>query len=510
MPEGRAADRKRLFLSRAQLKGLLAFAADKRKYFPVTMADEIGYCGAWEPLVRDAPFFCGAGRAGCVVLPDGEVVPCTTLDRTASAGNIRDRSLREIWETGFAELRECRPNGKCATCGYASACQGGCWLQRRHGSHCYREVWHTTDVLKTAAGIAVCLGLTSVGDNALAQDTAPAAPSLMRGAEDVEAGAMEVLQRSIIRWYAGQLGGHRATPPEAVLAELQLALPADAGSQYFLAFSRGERAASFAARETAIRKAFGTSQRSLCLIGLAWRDVLEGCLDGPPPSERSTDERAALRRTVALIADTSETWRREILEDRLDPFLRRPLRYHHFFLSKAGPSPTESLEGQIAQEQWGGGEDVSKAVIDERPFAASLDLDGLIGDEGRLERIRSGADVDILAGPFRLRPFDIVRVPVGLPVRVAFTVEGRQLNAELSPASELTYADVLRLAHEQNRDAWAQMRTIGQRGLSSNAGLAIPEIRARLTRMAGGAGQTEPQAPETRALMWSLINLYLF
>ena len=170
----------------------------------------------------------------------------------------------------------------------------------------------------------------------------------------------------------------------------------------------------------------------------------------------------------------------------------------------------QRLEGQIAQARWGGGEAVTEAVIEERPFAASLDIDGLIDGEGRLERIRSGADIDILAGPFRLRPFDIVRVPAGLPVRVAFTAEGRPFNAELPPDSELTYADVLRLVHEQNRDAWAQMRAIGQRGLSGNAGLAIPEIRARLRRLAGDAGQMEPQVQETRVLMWSLINLYLF
>ena len=55
---------------------------------PVTIADEIGYCGHWEALVRNEPFYCGAGRAGCAVLPDGEVVPCTTLDISTSAGNV--------------------------------------------------------------------------------------------------------------------------------------------------------------------------------------------------------------------------------------------------------------------------------------------------------------------------------------------------------------------------------------------------------------------------------------
>jgi len=142
VPEGRALERPDLFLSRRQLKRLLEFAAAKRQYFPVNMADEIGYCGYWEPLVRAERFFCGAGKLQCVVLPDGQVMPCTTWDVSASAGNLRTHSLRDIWATGFAELRAWQPSGRCGACAYAGACQGGCWLQRRHGTECYRELWH--------------------------------------------------------------------------------------------------------------------------------------------------------------------------------------------------------------------------------------------------------------------------------------------------------------------------------------------------------------------------------
>jgi radical SAM protein with 4Fe4S-binding SPASM domain len=67
-----------------------------------------------------------------VVLPDGEVVPCTTLDRSTSAGNVRRLALARIWADGFAELRRWRPEGRCRGCDLAPACGGGCWLQRRH------------------------------------------------------------------------------------------------------------------------------------------------------------------------------------------------------------------------------------------------------------------------------------------------------------------------------------------------------------------------------------------
>lgn len=131
VPEGRAAERPDLLLSRKQLKHLLHFAAAKREYLPVSLADEIGYCGFWEPLVRGEPFFCGAGRAQCVVLPDGEVVPCTTLDASTSAGNVTETPLQRIWDEGFSELRMHQPEGRCARCRFAPACEGGCWLQRR-------------------------------------------------------------------------------------------------------------------------------------------------------------------------------------------------------------------------------------------------------------------------------------------------------------------------------------------------------------------------------------------
>ena len=508
VPEGRAADRKRLFLSHAQLKGLLAFAADKRKYFPVTMADEIGYCGAWEPLVRDAPFFCGAGRAGCVVLPDGEVVPCTTLDRTTSAGNIHNRSLREIWETGFAELRECRPNGKCATCGYASACQGGCWLQRRHGSHCYRETWHTTDVLKTAAGIAVCLGLTSVGGNVLAQDSVPVVPSLMHGAEGIEASAMEALQRSIVQWYAAQ-STHRSSPNAyEVNAALRKALPDDPGAAYFLKFAAGERPDAIADRARQIAAAFQTSRRSLCLVGLAWRDVTEWCLDGPPPQERSDADRKALREVTAIIAQTAEVWRTEIFKEKLDPFLRRPLQYRHFFMSKAGPSPLQRVEGDLAMKRWGGGKDVTEHFLTEHPYAETMTLKHTLADGADLKCLRDGKTID---ADGVLRVFDLLLVPNagdGKPVKLVFAFAGgHTMEVQLPAGTELTYGDILRLAHEQN-PSWYDgffWREMLQRGHSP---LALPELRRRMREH-----QSKPEnagEPVPSEIIWPLSNLYLF
>ena len=99
--EGRAALRNDLFLSRSQLRHLIPFVARKRRIFDVEMADEIGYLGDFEPLVRGCPLSCGAGRSQCVILPGGDVVTCTTLDISCSEGNIREKPLREIWDSDF-------------------------------------------------------------------------------------------------------------------------------------------------------------------------------------------------------------------------------------------------------------------------------------------------------------------------------------------------------------------------------------------------------------------------
>jgi radical SAM protein with 4Fe4S-binding SPASM domain len=208
VPEGRAADRPDLFLSKTQLKRLIKFVARRRRHFPVEMADEIGYLGYLEPLVRDVPLNCGAGRAQCVVLPDGEIVPCTTLDRSCSAGNLHERALADIWKSGFEDLRAWRPSGKCAACDYAVACKGGCWLQRKSGTQCFKEVWHGSGALKTAAGIAICLGGLAgpnVGASA-AESLVPAAAAAGRITQSRGIGALQTwsLDEAINTWYFRQ------------------------------------------------------------------------------------------------------------------------------------------------------------------------------------------------------------------------------------------------------------------------------------------------------------------
>jgi radical SAM protein with 4Fe4S-binding SPASM domain len=74
---------------------------------------------------------CSAGISQVVVSCQGDVYPCPYI-RNVAGGNLRDRSLGEIWhnEQYFAPLRTfdpCHLKGKCATCRYRPThCTGGC------------------------------------------------------------------------------------------------------------------------------------------------------------------------------------------------------------------------------------------------------------------------------------------------------------------------------------------------------------------------------------------------
>ncbi len=113
-------------------------------------ADNLGYFGRYEKALRDRgakiSFWIGC-RAGCQVIgieSDGNVKGCLSMPSARhgkdlfSEGNLRDRSLSEIWqrEGGYAYNRgftEDQLAGFCATCRYRDICRGGCaWTAYSH------------------------------------------------------------------------------------------------------------------------------------------------------------------------------------------------------------------------------------------------------------------------------------------------------------------------------------------------------------------------------------------
>jgi radical SAM protein with 4Fe4S-binding SPASM domain len=467
VPEGRAADRPDLFLSKAQLKRLIKFVARKRQHFYVEMADEIGYLGYLEPLVREFPLHCGAGRAQCVVLPDGEVVPCTTLDCSSSAGNLHHRPFKEIWTDGFADLRSWRPSGKCGRCEYAVACKGGCWLQRKAGAECFKEVWHVPGALKTAAGIAICLGgLAAPGEAGAVTSTSNAMQSavLLKQAGVLHAVAAEQawsLDEVINSWYFNQAAAmflQSRTPPASDPIWNEVAW------KFFRDFKEDALPQDIIERCARVSMVLETQERSLSLISLLWRAVSGPLFEASSPTPfsppirdgsarrvYSETERSAINATLAAIGEKAQEWRLEIFERNLDPYLSNgrttsPSPYPLPIAKSGGGGgigyqfdTRYYLSRDLDEERWGAGTDpdsreAAEAYVQAHRYAQQMELfftcwvspirrDPVMGDV-------LNVDIpELSSGPNQMGLFDVIATNGVTQIR--FEIKG---NIKHSPA----------------------------------------------------------------------------
>jgi len=128
-PNGRARRQSDFLLEPAELRTLLDFIREKRsrpRPIKVSYGDE-GYLGCgYERKVRDFYFACFAGVRIASILADGGVSGCPNIPRSLVQGNVRERSVKEIWEEGFAKYRDrsWMRQGACATCGDFGICKG--------------------------------------------------------------------------------------------------------------------------------------------------------------------------------------------------------------------------------------------------------------------------------------------------------------------------------------------------------------------------------------------------
>ncbi len=127
-PEGRADENRHILPTARQLRRVAALGRRLRSVLHVELDNEWGSAGEDDCFYRDDPFVCGAGRFSFVVSATGEVMACTTTDPAESQGNVRDRSLAEIWANGFEAFRTpgdpLRSDAR------------DCWLQTRNGVSC--------------------------------------------------------------------------------------------------------------------------------------------------------------------------------------------------------------------------------------------------------------------------------------------------------------------------------------------------------------------------------------
>jgi radical SAM protein with 4Fe4S-binding SPASM domain len=139
---GRAADHPELLLQPWQMLELMPLAArlareTRRRGIILWPGSNVGYFGPYEALLRgDHPDChqtgCDAGKRALGIEANGDIKGCPSLPSSEYVGgNIREHSLRDIWERGAA-LRFNRERGveelwgHCADCYYADVCKSGC------------------------------------------------------------------------------------------------------------------------------------------------------------------------------------------------------------------------------------------------------------------------------------------------------------------------------------------------------------------------------------------------
>jgi radical SAM protein with 4Fe4S-binding SPASM domain len=142
VPMGRAADEPDILLQPEDLLELFPLLAKLRGRcdalgIRLWTGNNVGYFGPHETELRGHyPYGrggqCGAGRASLGIEANGAIKGCPSLPTTPyTGGNIRDDSLKDIWERSAA-LRVTRDRtvddlwGFCRTCYYAEDCMAGC------------------------------------------------------------------------------------------------------------------------------------------------------------------------------------------------------------------------------------------------------------------------------------------------------------------------------------------------------------------------------------------------
>ncbi len=142
LPSGRAKGQERFCLTDDQIRWVLGFIRERRQRFPVMLSEQVGYVGPWALEVRDQPFVPSEGLSRFAIMPTGDVIgSCVLPDIAYSEGNIKDRSLREVWRNGFQRHRKPSLPEACYGCRYYHACGGGTIGMRVGDRHCMKRLW---------------------------------------------------------------------------------------------------------------------------------------------------------------------------------------------------------------------------------------------------------------------------------------------------------------------------------------------------------------------------------
>jgi len=134
MPSGRMSDHPEMVLSGEESLSLARFIARVRDEgnLRVVAGDNLGYYNSLEIKLRESLWTgCPAGIRALGIRSNGDVTGCLSLQETAAEGNVREKSLAEIWLNPelFSYNRKFKISdleGECKDCKFGSLCRGGC------------------------------------------------------------------------------------------------------------------------------------------------------------------------------------------------------------------------------------------------------------------------------------------------------------------------------------------------------------------------------------------------
>ena len=133
MPFGRMKENKELVLSQKEFAWVCVFVAKASEALPeirIAAADDFAYAPAG--VIRDGEWGgCSAGLSAIGIDALGNVKGCLSMTECQPEGNLRKKSLTEIWrdENNFAYNRKFKLDNltpECQKCEKALICKGGC------------------------------------------------------------------------------------------------------------------------------------------------------------------------------------------------------------------------------------------------------------------------------------------------------------------------------------------------------------------------------------------------
>ena len=120
-----------------EIDKIIDFVHQNKDVMKISLADCIGYYNKKEYEIRTGQDCgwsgCQAGKSVIGILSNGDVTGCTSIRNEGFIeGNIKDKSLVEIWNNGFKynrNLTNSKLKGLCKGCKYTE-CKGGCISSR--------------------------------------------------------------------------------------------------------------------------------------------------------------------------------------------------------------------------------------------------------------------------------------------------------------------------------------------------------------------------------------------